>query len=69
MAGLTEQQREYVIEVAVDLLRHTQSERLLAVLADRLERADYPDEVEQDLDAIAYAVARTVHEELEEPPR
>jgi len=67
MAELTAEQREYVIDVAVDLLRHAQPERVLAVLAERLDCADYPDEAEQDLDAIAYAVARTVYDELEEP--
>ena len=50
---------------AVELLRHRKRKRLLEILRDRLDRGDYPDEHEQSLDEIAYALARAVDERLE----
>lgn len=58
--------REYVIATAVDLLRHRQRERVIAILAERLAHGDYPDPVEADLDRIALAIARAVDEQLGE---
>ena len=64
---LTPAEREYVVATACDLLRHQSPDRVLAVLSDRLERNDYPDDEERDLDEIALAVARAIREELGEP--
>ena len=64
--GLTREQRERVIEKAVDLLRHRRRDRLLAILEERIARGDYPEgqEEERDLDRIARAIARAVDEQL-----
>lgn len=62
---LGEEEREYVVRTVVELLRHRKRKRLLEILRDRLDRGDYPDEHEQSLDEIAYALARAVDERLE----
>jgi hypothetical protein len=66
--ALSADQRRYVVETALDLLRHRSSERVLELLAERLERGDYEDGEERDLDEIALAVARAIRDELGEPP-
>jgi len=67
--SLSPDEREHVIRIAVDVLRHKKRERLLEILRDRLEREDYPDTREQSLDEIAYALARAVDERLDGPDR
>jgi hypothetical protein len=66
LVPLTRDQRERVIEKAVDILRHRRRDRLLAILEERLARGDYPadQEEERDLDRIAWAIARAVDEQL-----
>ncbi len=63
---LTRDQRERVIQKAVDLLRHRRRDRLLAILEERIARGDYPpdQEEERDLDRVARAIARAVDEQL-----
>jgi hypothetical protein len=64
--GLTSEEREYVIMAAVDLLRHHRRHQVMEVLRRRIELGDYPAgaEGEQDLDRLAYAIARAVDEQL-----
>lgn len=64
--SLSPEDREQVIDAAVDLLRHHKRERLLKILEDRLERDDYPRERERerDLDRVALALARAIDEQL-----
>jgi hypothetical protein len=65
---LSNDQRRYVIESAVDLLRHHRRGRVLEILEQRIAREDYPQglEEERDLDRIALAIARAVERELGE---
>lgn len=53
-----------VIEAAVQLLKHSKRERLIAILAQRVKDGDYPCDEERRLDEIALAIARAVEEEL-----
>ena len=64
---LSPEEREYIVETAVELLRHRSPDRVLGILAERLERDDYPNELERELDEVAYSIARAIHSELEEP--
>jgi hypothetical protein len=63
---LTDKQREYVINTAVDLLRHHRCARLLEILGKRISEGDYPEglEGERDLDRVAHAIARAMEREL-----
>ena len=62
--SLTPEEREVVIETAVQILKHRKRERLAAILAQRIENGDYPCDEERQLDQIALAIARAVEEEL-----
>jgi hypothetical protein len=64
--ALDEDDRQYVLDAAVDILRHRQRARLLAILRDRLEAGDYPDERERRLDEIVLALACAIDEKLSE---
>ena len=63
---LSDDEREYVIATAVEILRHHKRDRLLEILADRLAAGDYPDDDERDLDHIAHTIASTIHAQLPE---
>jgi len=63
---LDQDDREYVLGAAVDILKHRQRARLLAILRDRLEAGDYADERERRLDEIVLAIACAIDEKLSE---
>lgn len=56
--------REHILRTAVEILRHPKRERLLRIVADRIENDDYLDEHERELDRVIFALSRTIDEEL-----
>lgn len=62
--ALSPKDRAYVVEAAVDLLRHKQRDRLLVILEERIASGEYESEHERDLDEIAHSVARAIDDEL-----
>lgn len=56
--------REHILRTAVEILRHPKRERLLRIVADRIENDDYSDEHERELDRVIFALSRTIDEEL-----
>ncbi len=63
--ALSSSDREYVINQAVDLLRHKKRSKLLQILSERLAQGDYPDGKEQDLDEIVRALCAAIGERLD----
>lgn len=66
--ALTSAEREHVVSTAVDILSHPKRDKLLDILRRRIALGDYPDGDELGLDEIAYAVARTINDELAGDP-
>jgi len=64
----TPQERERVVTRALDVLSHPQRAKLPAILRRRIDHGDYPDDDEQNLDEITYAVARVIYDELGDEP-
>jgi hypothetical protein len=60
------EEREYVLRAAVDILRHSKREKLLAILGNRLEAGDYPEQRERELDEVVLAIASAINEKLVE---
>ena len=56
--------RAYVVNTAVDLLRHRKRDRLLRILGERISHGRYEDAHERDLDEVAWSIAKVVDEEL-----
>lgn len=50
------------------MLSHPQRAKLPAILRRRIDHGDYPDDDEQNLDEITYAVARVIYDELGDEP-
>jgi hypothetical protein len=63
---LSTEEREYVVQTAVDLLRHRSPERVLGILQQRLSQGDYDSDHERELDEVALSIARAIHRELKE---
>ncbi|HNT00359.1 MAG TPA: hypothetical protein PLJ27_23490 [Polyangiaceae bacterium] len=66
--ALTAEDREYVIQAAVEILRHPNRDRLLRIVVDRLEADRYQNEHERELDRVVYALSRTIHDDLSTEP-
>lgn len=64
--ALSRQEREYVVQTAVDLLRHRSPERVIAIVEQRLRDDDYDAPAERELDEVALAIARAIRAELRE---
>ena len=62
--SLSPDDRTYVVETAVDLLRRKERHRLLAILEERIARGEYDDEHDRDLDEVAWSLARAIDDEL-----
>lgn len=66
--ALSTEDRGYVVQSAIDLLRHEHRGRLRRILADRVEGADgYDNERERELDRVVLAVTEVIDAELAEP--
>jgi hypothetical protein len=61
---LSPDDREHILRTAVEILRHPKREKLLRIVADRIESDDYSDEHERELDRVIFALSRTIDEEL-----
>ncbi len=67
--SLDPEDREYVVSSAVDILRHRQRGRLIRILRERLNRGDYDDDRERELDRIVLSLTQTLDEKLEPTER
>lgn len=65
--ALETDERAYIVDTAVDILRHRKRRRLLDILGERLRKDDYDDPKERGLDEVAYAVAKAIDDDLESP--
>ena len=63
LVPLSDADRATVIDTAADLIRSHEYRRLLAILQERVERGDYPDPHERELDRVACAIARAIDEQ------
>ena len=63
--GVTHDEHELAIRTAVSILSHPERDRLLDVLARRLRSNAYANERERETDRIAFAIARSVLDQLQ----
>lgn len=62
--GVTHDEKEQAIRTAVRILGHPERERLLAVLARRIRTNAYSNQRERETDRMAFAIARSVVDQL-----